>query len=211
MTPNLIELRQVNKFLGNRCILKNANLIIPQSKILQVSGANGSGKSTLLRILADLLEVEVGTVWHSSNFKVAYQGHELGLYEDLTVSENLFFFQQLSSVSSLMSDAVEQWQLVDLLDLRVSSLSRGQAWRVALAISFSQQAQLVILDEPTANLDSSFASLLREQIREYRVKFPTSSFVIATHEDLQLPSEDSIFIELKSAELKVTSQQNSGA
>ena len=205
MSLNLIELSQVNKFLGNRCILRSTDLIVPQSKIFQITGANGSGKSTLLRIIAGLLEVEAGRIWRSSNLKIAYQGHQLGLYEDLTVKENIDLFQRLSGASPLYSEIVGRWHLSELLERRVLSLSRGQAWRVALAISLSQGANLVVLDEPTANLDRDFLKLLIEKIVEYRECYPLSSFVIATHEHLHLPDSDSVTLKLESAELQLVS------
>jgi ABC-type transport system involved in cytochrome c biogenesis ATPase subunit len=211
MNPNLIELSQVNKFLGNRCILKGGDLVIPPSKVLQITGANGAGKSTLLRIIAGLLDVESGHVLRANHLKVAYQGHELGLYEDLTVGENLGLFQQLSGASSSSLEIVNTWQLSELLERRVSSLSRGQAWRVALAISFSQSADLIILDEPTANLDRSFVQLLIGNICEYREKFPSSSFVLATHEALEIINTETTFVKLESAQLKIYSPQGSGS
>ena len=126
-------------------------------------GANGAGKSTLLRLLVNLLNPHQGEINCYGEYEsLSYLGHDLQLYLDLTVSQNLAFFTSLWGGDC--DDAMQYWSLLEYKDRAVKTLSQGQKKRVALAVSYLTTPHLSLLDEPSSNLDVLGANLLKEKL-----------------------------------------------
>ena len=147
-----IELAGVGRAYGDRVVLRDVSLSVPAGTTLAVFGANGAGKTTLLRILAGLLRPQAGTV--SVRGRVGFLGHEPMLYRDLSVRHNLEFHARLHGADRTRIDA-----LLDAVGMRaradepVRSLSRGMTQRVAVCRAVLHEPELLLLDEPYANLD----------------------------------------------------------
>ena len=153
-------------------------------------GPNGSGKSTLLRVLAGLLPPTAGRVtWEgkpvdasdeSFRQRVGYAGHSSGLYGRLTVQENLLLFSRLYGV-----DAGRGRELASLLGLDdelgkpARELSAGLKRRAAVARTLLHEPELLLLDEPYANLDDEAAELVSNAVKDWRG--PGRTAVVATH------------------------------
>ena len=153
-------------------------------------GPNGSGKSTLLRVLAGLLPPTSGRVtWDDSAVsssaesfrrRVGYAGHLSGLYGRLTVAENLDLFARLYGVAPATIERFSaSMNLVDELNKPVRQLSAGLKRRVAVARALLHDPDLLLLDEPYANLDDDAAELVSRAVREWRTSSRIA--VIATH------------------------------
>ncbi len=165
--------------------------------ILAVFGPNGAGKTTLLRVLSGERKPDSGTVrlddsevsgadpvWRA---RVGVVSHRTGLYNKLTVEENLTFFSSLHGVvgeSRATADrAVELLDEVgaaDLLGVLVGRLSRGQRQRVALARSLAHDPDLLFLDEPFAGLDPRSAETLDAMLTNRRATGTIA--VLVTHD-----------------------------
>jgi heme exporter protein A len=128
-----------------------------------VFGANGAGKTTLLRILATLLRPHAGRAAvlgarcraraGRSRGRVGLLGHEPMLYRDLTVRENLRFHARLHGVRRRGSRARRRGRARGRADEPVHTLSRGMAQRAAICRASLHAPELLLLDEPLANLD----------------------------------------------------------
>jgi heme exporter protein A len=159
-----LALRDVGRAYGDRVALQGVTLELAAGRTLAVFGANGAGKTTLLRILATLLRPHAGDArvlgctlpreaWKARG-RIGLLGHDPLLYRDLSARENLRFHAQLHGVSP---ERVEEVLTVVGMERRgdepVRSLSRGMAQRVAIGRATLHAPELLLLDEPLANLD----------------------------------------------------------
>ena len=171
----MIELTGLTVRYGRTIALHGIDLTL-QPGIVGMFGPNGSGKSTLLRAIAGLIRPASGTITYNGrpisasdeNWRrcVGYAGHQPGLYEDLTVRENLQLFAHLNGA---LQDAVEftidSLGLEEKADERVSTLSAGFRRRAGVARALVHRPRILLLDEPYANLDEESAERISALIR----------------------------------------------
>jgi heme exporter protein A len=162
--PVAVELEGVGRAYGERVALRDVTLTLPRGATVAVFGANGAGKTTLLRILATLLRPHAGRAavlgsplprdgWKVRG-RVGLLGHEPMLYRDLTVRENLRFHARLHGVATArIGELVDAVGLGGRADEPVHTLSRGMAQRAAICRATLHAPELLLLDEPLANLD----------------------------------------------------------
>jgi heme exporter protein A len=153
-------------------------LSLPAGRTLAVFGANGAGKTTLLRILATLLRPHRGEArvlghllpregW-AVRGRVGMLGHDPLLYRDLSARENLRFHARLHGLEGRGADRIEA--LLDAVamtrraDEPVHTLSRGMTQRVAVCRAVLHEPELLLLDEPLANLDPGAAAAVEPLI-----------------------------------------------
>ena len=170
-----IELRGATRHFGERTALRDVTLTVPAGATLAVLGRNGAGKSTLLRILATLLRPHRGEVIvlgeplprraFAVRAKIGYLGHEPLLYRDLSGQENLAYHARLHGIDQRRVD-----ELLDAVQMRhradepVRSLSRGMVQRLAICRAVLHQPDVLLLDEPRANLDPGVEGLIEPLI-----------------------------------------------
>jgi heme exporter protein A len=159
-----VALEGVGRAYGERVALRDVTLALPPGATVAVFGANGAGKTTLLRILATLLRPHAGRVavlgsplpaegWKVRG-RVGLLAHEPLLYRDLTVRENLRFHARLHGVAEArIAELLEVVALAARADDPVHTLSRGMAQRAAICRATLHAPELLLLDEPLANLD----------------------------------------------------------
>ena len=166
-----IELDGLVRRYGERTALDRVSVSVPAGATLVVFGPNGAGKSTLLRVLATLLRPQGGTTrvlgrelpgeaWLVRGH-VGLLGHDPLLHRDLTARENLRFHARLHGVGFQRIEALlEQVGLTLRGDEPVRELSRGMVQRVAACRAVLHEPEVLLLDEPTANLDPAAAEAL---------------------------------------------------
>ncbi len=172
-----IELRGLTRHFGERSALRDVTAIVPRGATLAVLGRNGAGKSTLLRILATLLRPHAGEVSvlgeplprraFAVRARVGLLGHEPLLYRDLSGRENLVYQARLHGLVEPDRRAEELLKAVGMesrADDAVRSLSRGMVQRVAVCRAVLHDPELLLLDEPRANLDPAAAELVEPLI-----------------------------------------------
>lgn len=185
----MIALEGVRVTFRRTVALRSVDLLLLPG-VTGLFGPNGSGKSTLLRVLAGLHRPAGGTVtWdgvpitasdEGFRARVGYAGHDSGLYDRLSVLENLELFGALHGVGPARVDTM--LELTGLQDRRgspVGELSAGLKRRAAVARALVHEPQLLLLDEPYANLDDDGAATVTEAVKAWRG--PGRYGLIATH------------------------------
>ena len=171
----VLEVEGLARHYGEREALRGVSLSLGAGETLVVFGPNGAGKSTLLRVLATLLRPHAGSVrvlgsslpedaW-SVRGRIGLLGHEPLLYRELTARENLRFHARLHGVPDarveLLLSAVA---MSARADEPLRALSRGMVQRVAVARAVLHEPELLLLDEPNANLDPVAVELMEPLI-----------------------------------------------
>ena len=214
MTP-LLEIEELRKEYAQRSVLAIAQLVIHEAKAYVLSGANGAGKSTLLRILCGLESAQTGTTrfmgqtvtlnpYPSAMREQIGYVHQHPVMFSTTVEANIAYGLKARRIPkheiAPAVEAVLQWaQLGHLASRRADKLSGGEKQRVALARVKVLQPKLLLLDEPTANLDGQ----AREKVLEL---IPTlvsagQSVVIASHDRDVINLPDTEILELREGRL----------
>jgi len=156
---------------GERWVLRDLDLDLEIGRTLAVIGPNGAGKSTLLRIAATLLRPTEGEVallgcelpreaWKLRG-RIGYVGHSSLLYRDLGAAENLRFHARLFGLpgdgSERIAELLERVGLAHRAGTRVGEMSAGMVQRLAVCRAVLHEPELLVLDEPLANLDPAAA------------------------------------------------------
>jgi heme ABC exporter ATP-binding subunit CcmA len=160
----VIELSGLVRRYGERAALDGVSLSLRAEQTLVVFGPNGAGKTTLLRVLATLLRPHAGEArvlgerlpdegWRVRG-RVGLLGHEPLLYRELSARENLRYHARLHGVGDeRVRERLAAVGMSDRADEPLRTLSRGMVQRVAVARATLHEPELLLLDEPYANLD----------------------------------------------------------
>ncbi|MEA2219090.1 MAG: heme exporter protein [Solirubrobacteraceae bacterium] len=161
-----VSLRGVGRRYGERAALRDVSLELARGRTLVVFGPNGAGKTTLLRILATLLRPHAGEVrvlgrslpddGYAVRGRIGFLGHEPLLYRELSGRENLRFHARLHGVAAPAARVEAVLEAVGMQRRAadpVAELSRGMVQRLAVARAVLHEPELLLLDEPLANLD----------------------------------------------------------
>ncbi len=190
MTSPIIETKALSRRFGRRWGLRECTVSIPSGKVAALVGPNGAGKSTLLRIAAGLLrptsgEIRVlgevpgsGDAAHLS--RVGYLDQERPLYQGFRVSEMFRLGQGTNPNWNMATAHAYVDQLGIPLTQRVQNLSGGEQAQVALTMCLAKEPELLVLDEPAAELDPvARENLLRLLMQEVAAR--GTSVVLSTH------------------------------
>lgn len=169
----------LTKIFGRRLIFKNINLSFNAHEIVGISGPNGSGKSTLVKILAGLLSPTQGNVEHLFNGKkvemenlhnhVGFVSPYLVLYDEFSAQENIHFFSKIRGINldqEKLDSLFTKFGLYERKNDLLKTYSSGMKQRVKFIFSMIHKPVIVILDEPTENLDVEGKEKVYEIISE---------------------------------------------
>ena len=181
--------------------LKKVSFSMEDGYFLALLGENGAGKSTLLRVLNGMVEAETGQIcmdaWsvkeHLKEFReaVAYVGEEPIFFSGMTLQENIEILQHCYADFSMESFR-EYLTLFEIpmgnMGKCISECSSGEKKRIELAFALAKKPKLLLLDEPTANLDpvfrTDFMELLQKKIAEDYMSIIFSTNILADVEDV---------------------------
>ena len=193
MTNYTVELNNLVKYFGRRLIFDGINFSFSSQHIYGISGPNGSGKSTLVKIIANLISPTRGKVIHKNNLKeiesgklhnhIGFVSPYLFLYDEFTAEENLLHFSNIRGISfnKERSDyLLNELKLIDRKNDLVRGYSSGMKQRLKFIFALLHQPSLIILDEPTSNLDNTGKEKVYELIKK---EAENNLVIIASNED----------------------------
>ncbi|QQG38789.1 MAG: ABC transporter ATP-binding protein [Candidatus Woesearchaeota archaeon] len=194
MSKPLIEVKKLTKVFGKNVVLKDIDLTVNDGAIFGVIGESGSGKTTLLKAIIGFLQPEQGAVFYENknvldNMRVikerfGFASQENCFYPKLTVRENLSFFGNLYGMSQTLIDQNTEKLLkfVDLKDAENTlgeNLSAGMQRRLDIACSLINNPKILIMDEPTQDLDP----VLRREVANLikRINQAGTTIILTSH------------------------------
>jgi putative ABC transport system ATP-binding protein len=195
----MIEVKNLYKIYAKSEVLKNINLKINRGEVVILKGVSGSGKTTLLSIIAGLDKPSSGAVFienepisklpdlHLSKFrkeKIGIVFQNFNLIDYLSVYENM-----LAKVATINKDFEQEiFKALEFANIKqkanqiVSNLSGGEKQRVAIARAILNNPDIILCDEPTANLDSKNSQIFINLIK--KLKEQNKTIIIATHDPI---------------------------
>ena len=178
----VITIKDLNYSWGENSIIQNFTTTIWRGDKIGVVGLNGSGKSTLLQLLLQQLEPNSGSVDHGTKLEVAYFDQlKAKVREDLSVAENVAPNGDTVEINGnkkhILSYLRDFLFLPETARAPAKMLSGGERARLLLAKLFLQPANLLILDEPTNDLDIEMLEVLEEKLVEYQ-----GTLIVVSHD-----------------------------
>ncbi len=186
-----IQISKLVKDYGNHRVLDIQEFFIKKGSLLGIIGLNGAGKSTLIKIIGGLEEATAGQVYY--NGKTVYPD----LYKHMTiVFQKPYLFRTTvfnniayplvlrkyhkKEIRKKVENLLEEMGLEDLQDKKSWTLSGGELQKVALARALIFKPSLLMLDEPTANIDPSSIAIMEKMIKKIH-KEENTTVIIITH------------------------------
>ncbi len=179
MSDIVIDVRGLTKRYGERTVVRDVDLQVRRGHIYGFLGPNGSGKTTTIRMLCGLLTPDEGegsclgfdirSQARLIKREVGYMTQKFGLYEDLSIEENLDFIARIYQVPgrrAKVDAALAQLGLESRRKQLAGALSGGWKQRLALAACLLHSPKLLLLDEPTAGVDPKARRLFWDQLHE---------------------------------------------
>ena len=181
--------------------LRGVSMDVAKGEFMALAGPNGSGKSTLLNLIGGLDSIDKGSI-HIDGVemtqlnetqktkirlnKVGFVFQAYNLIPVLSALENVEYVMLLQGVSAQerkarATEMLNQVGLEGLYHRRPSELSGGQQQRVAVARAIATQSEIILADEPTANLDSETASMLLDNMKQLNESLGLT-FIFSTHD-----------------------------
>lgn len=194
----MIDLKDITKEFSDVLALKHINLHLNNKGVFAIIGPSGAGKTTLLKILALLLEPSEGQILVNNvivdkkmrsslrgRFTMVFQNT---LFFNSNVHDNISYGLKIrnlptNEVTKRIGDVLTQLGLVELEKRLMSELSVGQMQRVSLARALVLEPDILILDEPTANLDPENNLIIEREISSFS---KTKPVVMSTHNIMQI-------------------------
>ena len=192
----MLELKQISKRFGDKQILSDFNLLVPEKQIVAIVGPSGGGKTTLLRMLAGLETIDSGQIiYNGENLPLdalenrnllGFVFQDFQLFPHLSVLENLILSPiktmnvSKAEASKKALSLLERLGLENHADAYPFSLSGGQKQRVALARAMMIDPEIIGYDEPTSALDPALRLEVEKLILQNRELGMTQ--IVVTHD-----------------------------
>lgn len=188
----MLEVKHLSKSFGKLRAVNDVSFTVEDGKIIGIIGQNGSGKTTIFRMILDFLTPESGgeVLWDGQPLNasvydvVGYLPEERGLYEKLTIEQQIVYFAELRGMKRKdILDKIDDWlvrfNVKGKRTDKVKTLSKGNQQKVQLIATLIHEPKLIILDEPFSGLDPVNADFLKQGILALRDK--GSAIIFSSH------------------------------
>jgi ABC-2 type transport system ATP-binding protein len=191
-----IKIENLTKAFGKNIAVDDLNLEVRKGELFGLVGPDGAGKSTVMRLLTAIMEPSSGEAWVGSRSiltegeeikeNIGYMSQQFGLYEDLTVMENILFYADIYDVSekerhSRIEQVLGFSNLTPFTDRFAGALSGGMKQKLGLACALIHRPEILFLDEPTNGVDPvsrrDFWKILYGLLREHITIFVSTAYL----------------------------------
>ncbi len=196
MSNVIIKTHNLTRRFGELTAVDNLNLEVYSGEIFGLVGPDGAGKTTTLRLLCGLLDPTEGEAWVDGHHvvketekvkdRIGYMAQRFGLYTDLTVNENMFFYADLFGIADAerkerMSGLLKMTRMEPFRKRRAGQLSGGMKQKLALMCTLLHHPKILFLDEPTTGVDPvsrrDFWIILHQLVKEGVTIFITTTYM----------------------------------
>jgi len=188
---SLLKVEKISKSYSEHQALDEVSMEIPEGTILGLLGPNGAGKTTLIRIINQIIEADIGSIYFKGTSlnadhirEIGYLPEERGLYKKMKVGEQLVYLGRLRGLS--LKEALNRGRAwCDKLEIRncwgkkIEDLSKGMAQKIQFIATIMHEPKLIILDEPFSGFDPVNANLIKDEILALRNEGAT--IIFSTH------------------------------
>lgn len=196
----MLEVRGLEKSYGSKAAVQGVSFTVEKGTVLGFLGPNGAGKSTTMRMIAGVLEPDMGdalidgrsiiTERRAAQSALGYLPEGAPLYEDMTPPEFLRFLAEARALprkarGDAIDRAIADARISTVLGQRIGSLSKGYRRRVGLAGAILHDPPVLVLDEPTDGLDPNQKRAVRALIARMAA---SKAIVISTHTLTEVPA-----------------------
>ena len=196
-----IELRDITVKSNGRVILNIEHAIIPADRITACIGPNGAGKTTLLKLLDGLIKPDTGTLSYSFANKTALVLHHTPMIKASTTTNISMVRDADSKINAAeIKQVIDRVGLEKLASSPAHKLSAGERQKLCLARAILQKPNLVLLDEPTANLDPNTTEQVEEIIRQFDAQ--DTDVIFSSHQLAQVQRLAKYIIFIDHGEIK---------
>lgn len=188
----MLEAKHLTKTFGELVAVNDVSFTVEPATIMGMIGQNGSGKTTIFRMLLDFLHPEKGgtVTWNGMPVSnqvrniVGYLPEERGLYENMTIQDQVIYFARLrgmdrDEIIERLEFWMEKFAVKGKVTDKIKTLSKGNQQKVQVIGTLIHEPKLLILDEPFSGLDPVNAELLQNGIMELKAK--GSSIIFSSH------------------------------
>jgi ABC-2 type transport system ATP-binding protein len=191
-----IKITDLTKSFGDNIAVNDLSLEIRRGELFGLVGPDGAGKTTIMRLLAAIMSPDSGEAWVAGNSilhegerikeKIGYMSQRFGLYEDLTVMENIIFYADLYGVPKKEKPArIERLlgfsNLTSFKERLAGKLSGGMKQKLGLACALIHTPEVLFLDEPTNGVDPvsrrDFWRILYDLLKEQVTIFVSTAYL----------------------------------
>jgi ABC-2 type transport system ATP-binding protein len=200
MTPALnvpiIRATNLSRRFGEMIAVDHFDIEVARGEIFGLVGPDGAGKTTTMRLLCGLLDPTEGEAWVAGHSvareldavkdQIGYMAQRFGLYGDLSVDENMFFYAELFGLSKterepLIQGLLRMTRMEPFRSRRATNLSGGMKQKLALMCTLLHHPQVLFLDEPTNGVDPvsrrDFWAILYQLVRDGLTVFVTTAYL----------------------------------
>jgi len=193
-TTDTVVTRGLTKSFGPLTAVDSLDLSIHQGEVFGLLGPNGSGKTTTIRMLCGLMEPTAGSAQvvgfdvtrqaEQIRRRIGYMSQRFGLYDDLTVQENIRFYATIYGLhggerTRRIEELIEELDLTPRVRQLAGTLSGGWKQRLSLACAIAHRPDMLFLDEPTAGVDPASRRLFWQRIHGLAAQGTT--ILVTTH------------------------------